>query len=284
MSTVVAFLGLGAMGRPMARRLLEAGNDLRVWNRSPGADADLVSAGAIRAATPGEAVRDAEVVITMLADPPALEQVLFGPDGVASSIGPGATLIEMSTVGPSSIHDAAQRLAPVVVLDAPVLGSVPAAETGRLQILVGGDAAAYERHADLLRALGEPVHVGASGAGATLKLASNAAAISALAAVGEVVAMTDRSGLDSKTTFDVLERGPLASLVGRWRDKMEGLDERADFRLALARKDLALAAEEAGRAGVELRVPAAAADRADEAIAAGLGDHDFTAVVAHLRA
>ncbi|MGH2634664.1 MAG: NAD(P)-dependent oxidoreductase [Actinomycetota bacterium] len=128
--TRIAVLGLGAMGRPIAARLLDAGHDLRVWNRTPGHDAELVNAGAVRAPSPAEATSDVQVAITMLADPAALEDVLFGQAGVASTIAPGATLIDMSTVGPTAIRSAAERLAPVGVLDAPVLGSVPHAEGG----------------------------------------------------------------------------------------------------------------------------------------------------------
>src|SRR3990170_5656271 len=106
----VAFLGLGAMGAPMARRLVDAGHDLRIWNRSPGRDEGLIAAGARRAMTAAEAVRDAEVVITMLADPPALERVLFGPGGASETIAPGSILIDMSTVGPTAIRAAADRL------------------------------------------------------------------------------------------------------------------------------------------------------------------------------
>jgi 3-hydroxyisobutyrate dehydrogenase-like beta-hydroxyacid dehydrogenase len=123
--TAVAVLGLGAMGRAIAARLLDAGHDVRVWNRTTGRDEELVAAGARRADTPADAVGGAEVVITMVTDGAALEQVLFGDDGAASAISRNATLIDMSTVGPSAIVSVAERLAPVSVLDAPVLGSVP---------------------------------------------------------------------------------------------------------------------------------------------------------------
>lgn len=281
--TRVAFLGLGAMGGPMAARLIDAGHDLRVWNRTPGRDHDLVSAGAFRAASPAEAASDAEVAITMLSDPPALEQVLFGAGGVAESIRPEATLIEMSTVGPGAIRAAAERLAPVAVLDAPVLGSVPHAQAGTMTIVVGGDEQALGRHAELLGVLGTVLHVGPSGAGATLKLANNAAVMSALVGLGEVLALTDRAGIDPETVLDAMSRGPLGSLVERWRDKITGRIDRVDFRLALARKDLGLALDEAGHAGLRLAVPAAATERVDEAIAAGRGEDDNTAVVAVVR-
>ena len=275
-------LGLGAMGRAIAQRLLEAGHDLSVWNRTPGRDEQLVTAGATRADTPADAVRDAGVVVTMLTDPPALEQVLFGPEGAASAIPPNATLIEMSTVGPTAIASAAERLS-VPVLDAPVLGSVPSVEAGRLVILVGGDRAVFDRHTELLSLLGKPIYVGPSGSGAWLKLVNNAASIATLVALGELLALTDRAGLDIDAVLGSLEAGPLASLIERWRPRLKGEDQSSYFRLALARKDLAIVFDEAEREGVRLSVDETAAARCDEAIEAGLGDEDFGAIVPFLR-
>ena len=281
--TTLAFLGLGSMGAPMAARLLQAGHDVRVWNRTPGRDTALVAAGAVRAPTPADAVRDAEVTITMLADPAALEEVVFGPDGVASAISPAATLFDMSTVGPDPIRSIAARLAPTAVLDAPVLGSVPSAESGSLTILAGGDREVFDRHQDLLAVLGSPVHVGASGVGAALKLVANAATISTLVALGELLALTDRMGLDQAVVLDGLHLGPLASFIERWRERLEDRYDRPDFRLELARKDLALVLDEAERAGVALTMVQRAAARSDEALAAGLGPRDFGAVAGFLR-
>jgi 3-hydroxyisobutyrate dehydrogenase len=281
--TRVAFLGLGAMGRPMAARLLAVGHDVHAWNRTPGRDEELVASGAVRAATPAAAATEAEVAITMLADPTALEAVLFGPDGVARTIRPDATVVDMSTVGPGPIRSAAERLAPTAVVDAPVLGSVPAAESGRLAILVGGDRDAAERVEHLLAALGTPMYVGRSGSGALLKLITNAATISTLVGLGELLSLTDRAGLDQAVVLDGLSAGPLASFVERWRERLEGRYERPDFRLALARKDLGLVSDEAGRAGRELTVAGVAAERCDEALDAGLGDRDFGAIVEFLR-
>jgi 3-hydroxyisobutyrate dehydrogenase-like beta-hydroxyacid dehydrogenase len=281
--TAIAVLGLGAMGRAIAARLLGAGHELRVWNRTPGRDEDLVAAGARRAATGAEAVRGAEVVITMLTDPPALEEVLFGPEGVASAIPATATLVEMSTVGPTEVTSAARRLAPVAVLDAPVLGSVPSVEAGRLVIFVGGDRDVFDRHASLLALLGTPMYLGRSGSGAMLKLVNNAAGTAALVAVGELLALTDRAEIDLDVALDSLAAGPMSSMIERWRPRLTGEDHASYFRLALARKDLALAFEEAERLGNELTVAEAAAARCDEAIAAGIGDEDFGAVVPFLR-
>jgi 3-hydroxyisobutyrate dehydrogenase-like beta-hydroxyacid dehydrogenase len=281
--TAVAVLGLGAMGRAIAARLLEAGHQLAVWNRTPGRDDEAVAAGARRAGTPADAVADAEVVITMVTDGRALEEVLFGSDGAASAIPPDATLIDMSTVGPTSIASVAERLAPVPVLDAPVLGSVPSVESGTLVIFVGGDRDVFDRYVDLLSLLGTPRYLGRSGSGAMLKLVNNAAGTAALVAVGELLALTDRAAIDPDVALDSLAAGPLASLIERWRPRLKGEDHASYFRLALARKDLALASDEAGRNGTELTVAEAAAARCDEAIEAGLADEDFGAVVPFLR-
>jgi 3-hydroxyisobutyrate dehydrogenase len=281
--TAIAVLGLGAMGRAIAARLLEAGNELSVWNRTPGRDEQLVVAGARRAGSPADAVRNAEVVITMVTDPPALEHVLFDTDGAASAIPREATLIDMSTVGPTAIASVVERVAPVAVLDSPVLGSVPSVESGTLVIFVGGDRAVFDRHNELLSLLGTPIYVGPSGSGAWLKLVNNAAGTAALVAVGELLALTDRAAIDPDVALDSLAAGPLASLIERWRPRLTGEDHASYFRLALARKDLELALDEAERHGIELTVARAAADRGDEAIQAGLGDEDFGAVVPFLR-
>lgn len=279
----IAFLGLGAMGAPMAGRLVDADHDLRVWNRTPGRDVELVARGARRATTPAEAARGAEIVITMLADPAALEQVLFGLDGVSQTIEPTASLIDMSTVGPTAIRAAAARLHPVGILDAPVLGSVPHAKEGTLAILVGGERMVLDRCAEVLAAMGTVRHVGPPGAGAMVKLANNAAGMSTMVCLGEVLSLTDQAGLDAEAVLDAIGMGPLGSFVDRWRDKVTGRVDRVDFRLTLARKDLALALEEGGAAGLRLTVPEAAAARCDEAIAAGRADEDNTAVVADIR-
>jgi 3-hydroxyisobutyrate dehydrogenase len=281
--TAIAVLGLGAMGRAIAARLLGAGHGVRVWNRTPGRDDELVAAGARRSTTPADAVREAEVVITMVTDPPALEAVLFGPDGAAPAIPESATLIDMSTVGPTEIASVVERLAPVAVLDAPVLGSVPSVESGSLVILAGGDPTVFEGHTELLSLLGTPIYVGPSGSGAWLKLVNNAAGTAALVAVGELLGLTDRAEIDLDVALDSLAAGPLASLIERWRPRLTGEDHASYFRLALARKDLALAVEEAERAGTELTVAEAAAARCDEAIEDGLGDQDFGAIVPFLR-
>lgn len=282
-ATRVAFLGLGRMGLPMAGRLVDAGHDLRVWNRTPSRADELVAHGAIGAASAAGAAGDAEIVITMLADPAALDEVVFGPQGVAGSIDPEAVLIDMSTVGPTAIRSVAERLHPVRVVDAPVLGSVPHAEAGTLAILVGAEEETLARCKEILEAMGTIKHLGPPGAGATAKLASNAAVMSTIVSLGEALSLTDRLGANPETVLDAIGSGPLASFVERFRGKLTGDTGRVDFRLVLARKDLALAVDEARALGLDLTHLRAAIARCDEAIAAGLGDDDNVAVTRHLR-
>ena len=153
----VAFVGLGAMGARMARRLLDAGNRLVVWNRTPAKAEPLAAAGATVASTPAGAARDVDVVITMVSDPGALRDVTSGDDGVIAGLGSSATLIEMSTVGPAAVSRLASRLPPgQAMLDAPVLGSVPQAREGRLKVFAGGPEQLCERWFPVLEALGSP--------------------------------------------------------------------------------------------------------------------------------
>ncbi|MGC8474153.1 MAG: NAD(P)-dependent oxidoreductase, partial [Candidatus Dormibacteria bacterium] len=151
----IAFLGLGRMGQPMARRVLEAGHELAVWDVLQERSRPLAEVGARAAESPADAVAGAGMVISMVADPEALEEVLFADGGAARALGRGALLLEMSTVGPSAVGDLAARLGKdVQVVDAPVLGSIPEAEAGRLTIMVGASPATFERVAPVLAAMG----------------------------------------------------------------------------------------------------------------------------------
>jgi len=281
--TAVAFLGLGLMGEPMARRLLDAGHELVVWNRSAGRADALAGAGAAVAGTPRAAATGAEVVVTMLADPTALAAVTEGPDGVAAGVEAGATVLEMSTVGPAAVHRLREALpGGAALVDAPVLGSTPQAADGSLQIFVGGDRADVERCLPLLGTFGSPTHVGPLGAGAAAKLVVNSTLGGTLALLGEALSLAGGLGLDQATALDVLARSPLGSQVERRRPALESGDFPLRFRLRLASKDLDLVEEAAGDAGVDLRVAPAARSWFDAATDDGWGDEDYSAVLAYL--
>jgi 3-hydroxyisobutyrate dehydrogenase-like beta-hydroxyacid dehydrogenase len=277
----VAVIGLGAMGSRIARRLVDARHDVVVWNRSPEKVRELTDAGATAAASPADAARRAQNVITMVADPAALQAVTEGPDGVATGVRDSTTVIEMSTVGPATVR----RLASVLprgtaFLDAPVLGSLPEAESGTLSIFVGGDAADVERSAALLRVLGSPVHVGPLGAGAAAKLIANFTLFGVLGIIGEAVAAGDRLELSRDTVFEVLATTPVAAQAERRRPAIERNEYPRRFALSLAKKDVDLLAEAADR--IDMRVFEAARSWLADAAAAGRGELDYSAMLAQI--
>jgi 3-hydroxyisobutyrate dehydrogenase-like beta-hydroxyacid dehydrogenase len=224
--TNVAILGTGNMGAAMARRLLETGHQVTVWNRTPSKAQPLVAAGASLAATPLDAVRDAEVVITMLRDAAAVSSALSSAD-----LRPGSTVVQMSTVGPASTRDLAAAVPDgVTFVDAPVAGSVDAALAGKLTILVGGEAPA------VLSDLGTVRPCGPVGAGTAAKLVVNTALLTALGGLRDALAVA--SSLGVQDPLELLGAGPVAGVAAR------AASETASFAVALAAKDLRLAVQE----------------------------------------
>jgi len=281
--TAVAVIGIGAMGRRFAGRLLAAGHDVVVWNRTPAKAAELVERGASAAASPADAARRAEAIITAISDPVALQAVTEGPDAIAAGIDGSTTVIEMSTVGPETVRWLAAALpAGTDLLDAPVLGSLSEAEEGTLEVFVGGPAPLAERWAPLLSVLGSPIHVGPLGAGASAKLVANATLFGTITLLGEVVSLADRLGLSRNVTFQVLAATPLAGPAERRRPSIEGGGYPLRFALSLARKDAELILEAARAAGVDVRVLEAARTWLADAEASGAGDRDYSSVLARI--
>ncbi|GAA0925556.1 hypothetical protein GCM10009554_05150 [Kribbella koreensis] len=238
-NTKIAFLGLGSMGAPMARRVLAAGYPLTVWNRTT--TRALAFAGAAVGSgagaaevkvvdSPAEAVRDADVVVTMLADPPAVREVV---GAFASSLKPGTVLIDASTIGPEVVGELAGLLPPdVQLIDAPVMGSVDRAASGELLLMVGGDA---DPVLPLLELFGTVNRTGDVGTGAALKLVLINAVINGVAVVAEAMALADSLGLPEAQVKAALSTSPLAGLAGR------AFTTDAYFPVRLAAKDVALA-------------------------------------------
>jgi 3-hydroxyisobutyrate dehydrogenase len=269
--TRVAVIGLGAMGSRIARRLLDAGHELTVWNRTR---QRAEAFGAPIAATPADAAATAEVVITMVTDPEALRAVTEGPDGVAAGAEEETTVIEMSTVGPEAIARL-RSLLRTDLLDAPVLGSVSEAEDGTLSIFVGGDARVFERRRELLELLGTPLYVGPSGAGAAAKLVANTTLVGTIGVLGEALALGEGLGLSRERLFEVLATTPLAQQAARRHDAFERGHYPPRFPLPLARKDADLVLE----TGIDLRLVAAARSWLAEAEARD-PDLDYSAALA----
>jgi 3-hydroxyisobutyrate dehydrogenase/2-hydroxy-3-oxopropionate reductase len=275
----VAVLGLGTMGSRIARRLLEAGNDVVVWNRTAAKADPLVELGARTAATPAEATSAAEIALIMVRDAEALAAVVEGEDGVPAGSKP-VTIVQMSTVGPDPVRRLADALpAGFDFLDAPVLGSVAEVESGSLQILVGGDGDVLERCRPVLETLGKVVPLGSVGAGSVGKLVANAALLGTIAVVGEALSLGLRLGLSFDAAFDVLGATPLGAQAERRRPSLESGSYPPRFTLSLARKDADLIEAAAEAAGADLRVGRAVDSWLDDAAAAGLSELDYSAVL-----
>lgn len=280
----IAFCGLGQMGSTMAGRLLDCGHDLAVWNRTPGRADALVARGAERGLTPAQAAAGAEAAITMLADPEALEAVALGADGLASGLAAGATLIEMSTVGRGAVERVATVLEHrgIQVIDAPVLGSLPEAREGALKVFAGGPEDAVERWRPLLECLGTVTRFGPLGSGAAMKLVANSTLVSLMSALGEALALAGSLGLDQHQVFDVLVDSPIRVTAASKRARVESRTYPPNFKLALAVKDAGLVSAAATAAGLDLRLVEAARSWFEEALAAGLGEMDYSAVIARI--
>ena len=245
----VAILGTGKMGGAMARRLHQQGFDLRLWNRTR-KRAEQLGIGEIFD-TPAEASRAADVVISMLTDPPAVRQAYLGPDGALEAEGP-RIYVDSSTVDPKT-HEALARVVEQrgsSFLEAPVIGSVPAVEAGKLLILIGGERGAFERLRVVLQALGDVRYVGPLGSAARLKLVANSMLGVISAAAGELYNAGLRAGLDRERVWEVLTR--LAPyLDARRAGYLDGRYDPVMFRLADMVKDLDLALEVYQEVGID---------------------------------
>jgi 3-hydroxyisobutyrate dehydrogenase len=285
----VAILGLGKMGAAMSATIAAAGFPLVVYNRTAATarlHADRI--GAEVAATPRRAARSADIVITMLADEVALDEVYHGPDGVLAGLRPGAVAVDMGTSGPEVIGTLAPEVTAVgaFLLDAPVSGSTAAAQAGTLAILVGGDPAALTKAQPVFDAMGSATyHVGAVGAGAAMKLALNVIVHATGQALAEALVLAERSGISTATAYEVFAQSAVASPVLAFRrDKfMDPEGAPATFQISLARKDLQLTRALAQTVGVALPQAEATMSALQAAADSGRDADDVTAVAAYLR-
>ena len=277
----IAFLGLGQMGTPMARRLLQAGHQVTVWNRTADRARPLAAEGAAVAGSPAQAGARAEFAITMLASPDALQEVVLSENGLAKALGAGQVYIDMSTVGPDVVRSIASKLPKgIAFVDAPVRGSVDAAAKGRLEIFVGATNEDFERVRPILESLGSVVHVGGLGAGAAMKLVANLALGTSITAVGEALELAKALGLERVPVLNMLDGSTLGPVVRAKRANIESGHYPPAFKLRHAAKDLRLVVEAAAAAGRDVKVSAASRAWLDSAANSGAADLDFSAVVA----
>ena len=284
---MVGFIGLGVMGRPMARNLLSAGFPLVVHSRSPEPVAELVSLGAARAETPTDVARHTDVVITMLPDTTDVETVLLGENGVIESVRENSLVIDMSSIDPLATRRVAEILAErgATLLDAPVSGGEVGATEGTLSIMVGGDADAFERARPMFEVLGKNiVHVGSSGAGQTTKACNQLVVGSTIEAVAEALVLALSARVDPAKVRQALLGGfagsPILELHGQ---RMLDHAFEPGFRIQLHAKDARIISDTAEAVGVPLRGFAPVAQALHELVEQGGGDFDHSALITLLQ-
>jgi len=283
MTDRIGFIGLGIMGRPMARNLMKAGFPLTVWNRSrPGID-ELVSEGAAEGGSPADVARRSAVVITIVGDSPDVEEVALGRNGIIEGAHPGLVHIDMSTISPQVTRRIAGRLAEagVEMLDAPVSGGQQGAIEGTLSIMVGGKAETLERCRPALAAMGgKIVHCGPAGAGQTVKLCNQIAVALTNLGMCEALVFAARSGIDPRVMIEAVSAGAgtswqLQNLAPRIVER----DFRPGFKVAHQRKDLRLALEAAAAMAAPLPGTGLVAELFSALEADGLGEEGTQALV-----
>lgn len=284
MAETIGFIGLGVMGKPMAKNLIKAGFSLVVHNRSRGAVDEVAKAGASAGASPADVARQSTIVITMVPDTPDVELVLTGKDGVLSALQKNTIVIDMSSISPSATQRLAQQVAARggSMLDAPVSGGEIGAINAQLSIMVGGDDAAFTRALPVLQAMGNKeriVHIGPSGAGQVCKICNQIAIGGALAGVSEAFALAKKAGVDAARVRQALLGGFAASRVLEVHgERMLNDNYKPGFRAKLYQKDLRLANEAAMTNGVAMPGTAIVTQLVNALVASGGGDLDYAAL------
>jgi len=283
MAQVIGFIGLGIMGRPMARNLLKAGYPLIVHSRSRGPVDEIAKAGAKVGTSPREVASQSDVLITMLPNSPDVEQVVLGRDGVIEGARPGLVLLDMSTISPLVSQKIGAALAEksVKMLDAPVSGGEKGAIDGVLSIMVGGDKAVFDNALPIFQAMGKTItHLGPLGAGGFTKLANQIIVAINLTALGEALTLAKKAGLDRELTLTALAGG-LAGSKCLDQKKPNYLAETYNpgFKIDLHYKDLGLIMESARALGVPLPATAAVQELFSALRVKGRGGLDHSGVI-----
>jgi 3-hydroxyisobutyrate dehydrogenase-like beta-hydroxyacid dehydrogenase len=279
----IGFIGLGLMGQHMSRRLLEAGHPLTVWNRTAEKAKTLLASGAAWADSPRAVAQASEVVITMVTDSAASEQVACGPTGILDGAHSGLTLIDMSSITPESSRSIARRSEAkgVAMLDAPVTGAPKVASEGKLGIMVGGPKETFALCLPIFRAMGvRIVYAGGNGMGSTLKLVNNLILGIAIHASAEALVLAVKAGLDPQAVIEITSVGGARTGAMETRGpRMVTRDFTPHFSASNMYKDLSNGLKLAEECGVSLPVASAAREILRAAKSQGKGDLDSCVVV-----
>lgn len=278
----LGFVGLGVMGGRIAKRLLDAGHTLSGYNRTRSKVQWLLDAGMRWAETPRAVAETADVTFTMVTDTAALRAVTDGPDGLLAGLGPGKVYVDMSTVSPAASRALAAQVAEkgAQMLDAPISGSVITLEQGKLSIMVGGDAKAFDRVKPLLQDIGPKVtHVGGNGLAVSMKIAINLSLVVQMLAFSEGVLLAEKSGIERATAVEVMLNSVIASPMLLYRGPFVlQQPEEAWFDVNMMQKDLLLALEMGRRLNVPLPTTAVTNEMLTAARGMGLDRYDFAVV------
>jgi 3-hydroxyisobutyrate dehydrogenase len=283
----IAFIGMGTMGAPMARNLLEAGYPVTVHNRNREREIPLNEAGATRAESPAEAAAAADVVIVCVSDTPDVEAIVLGEQGVLQGAKAGTVVVDMSTISPAATQAMAAELArkDIDMLDAPVSGGSEGAQQGTLSIMVGGDAAVFEQVKPVLAAMGKTItHIGPIGAGQTTKAINQIIVAGTYMGVAEGMVLGLKAGLDMDKVLQAVSGGAAASWgLSNRAGNMLNNDYPLGFRVKLHAKDLRIALDAARQSGAVLPVAAMVEQLEAGLISRGFGDEDVSAMARVLR-
>jgi len=278
----VGFIGLGAMGSRMAKRLLDSGRSVVGYNRTPEKARALVAAGLMLAKSPRAVAEATDAVFSMVTDNVALRAIGLGPDGVVAGLRPGAVWVEMSTVSPAVTRELGQAVAArgAALIDAPVSGSPVTLEAGQLSFMVGGDPAALEKVREHVLAIGPTItHVGALGLAVTMKIATNLNLAVQMLAFCEAVALAEKAGIERERAVEVLLKSVIASPMIKYRGPFVlGMPAEALFNVDMSKKDLGLALEMGRTLGVPLPSVALVDQLLSAARGLDLADYDFAVV------
>jgi 3-hydroxyisobutyrate dehydrogenase-like beta-hydroxyacid dehydrogenase len=284
----IGFVGLGIMGSAMAANLVKAGFRVTVWNRSPGKCAQLADLGATVADSPRAAAECSDIVMAMMANPEAVKSVRDGSEGIVAGLSPGKGYVDMSTVDAETSQESARlaHRAGALYLEAPVAGSRKPAEEATLTIMAAGDRGLYDSSLPALDKMGRKIlFLGETGNAARMKLANNLVMGGMLTALCEGIALASGSGLDTAQLLEILDSGAVANPMFRLKGPQIAANREfpAAFPLRHMQKDLRLALQLAEETGQPLLATAAVNELYKAALAAGLGDEDFAAVIRVIR-
>ena len=282
----LGFVGLGALGLPMAINLHRAGFPLRVHTRSRTAETNPELEGAARCSSPADASSGVDVLVLCVSDDAAVEEVLFGPNGAASQLTAGSVVLDCSTIAPATAQGCAERLAGqnIHYLDAPVTGGTEGAKRGSLTVLVGGASEPLERVRAILEVIGGSIHhFGAVGSGQQVKAVNQVLVAGSYAAVAEAIALGQHLQLPMHQVVNALRHGAAGSWALEHRSSAMLSDHYPlGFKLALHHKDLGIALHAAAEAGLDLPITQAVQAQEQTLMNAGLGDADVSALRRHL--